>query len=210
MVTSFLCKRASDYLVDKASFSIHRFYSQPFDDISTEVDRKLEPHPEETIIKLKFISSLKPDEKIDIRHLVVQPNTYLTSFIRTKNSENRKRTLQFIFEIMNNALVLLEKSQLSNKESDRLFLGNLTKDIKNSIEGIRNIKTTYRKDRFFCQCIDTLIDYKIRPKISDAENSIAQEIGIALDEYNRDREARVVRDDEKAVQPEDRSVVEEK
>ena len=56
---------------------------------------------DQLISRLKFLSKINKNEKIDTKNLVVQPaDTYYTSLTRTYKQDSRNNTLSFIQSII--------------------------------------------------------------------------------------------------------------
>ena len=109
----------------------------------------------EVLSRLKFIGKIQPSEKINVKYMYVQQDTWLTKFLRTLFSpDNRGNALAFFkntidksFEIVN-AYKNLEKMGM---------ISNILRDIETSIIGVNNFKETYKGDLMFCCEIDTLV-----------------------------------------------------
>ena len=106
--------------------------------------------------RLKFIGKIQPMEKINVKYLYVQQDSWTTRILRTLFShDNRNNALSFFnitvdksFEIVTTNRDMVEKLPL---------LQNIIRDIQTSIVGISNFKETYKADLMFCCEIDTLI-----------------------------------------------------
>ena len=109
-----------------------------------------------TISKLKFIGSIKPDEKININDLTMQPNTFLTSIIRTFfKRDNRKKTLEFIKSNIEKSFQIIV--YFKNDEKNQRNFQNVINDLKKSMDGIQNLKATYSKDSKFNCDLDVIL-----------------------------------------------------
>ena len=109
----------------------------------------------DVISKLKFIGEIKPDHKINVKNIKLQPNTYVTSFVRTFiSSDNRTNTVEFLKNITHAIfqIVVLLKSENKTQEFE-----NVISDMKKSIHGLNNLKNTYKDDVKFCCDIELLI-----------------------------------------------------
>lgn len=114
----------------------------------------------ETQSKLKFIARIKEGDKINVRHLYVQPAGWLTRLARTFISQdNRMNTLSFIEDTIKRSFDIITLCQYSSKSADRTLISNVINDIEASIQGMSNLKITYIDDTMYCCKIDTLIEY---------------------------------------------------
>lgn len=111
------------------------------------------------ISKLKFISRIKPNQKIDTKFMRIQENTIFNSFIRTLFPDNRHNALVFFRSTISRAFDII-----SHLEEDNIQLSiNILNDISLSMVGLTNFKKTYESDTMFCCEIDTLVeDIKIK------------------------------------------------
>lgn len=110
------------------------------------------------ISNLKFLGSLKPNDKFNSKFLYVQPDGIFTRITRTFFSyDNRNNALKFIEETINSSFEVLSHYELSNKPSDKSMCENIVKDLISSKAGITSLKMTYNEDIRFCCDIETLI-----------------------------------------------------
>jgi hypothetical protein len=109
------------------------------------------------ISNLKFLGSIKPNNKFNSKLLYIQPDGIMTKLSRTFFSDNRVNALKFIEDTINKSFEVLNHYELSNKESDKAMCENIVNDLINSKTGILSLKTTYNDDVRFCCDIDTLI-----------------------------------------------------
>lgn len=111
---------------------------------------------EEVISRLKFIGHLQKDEKIDVRHVNKQPNTFTTKIYRALiYPDNRAKSLKFIKEVIARSFDLIDRYIIYNN-----FLGakSLITDLLNARQGIMNLKYTYSEDVKFCCDMDVIIE----------------------------------------------------
>jgi hypothetical protein len=110
--------------------------------------------------KLKFIGTIKPKEKLDVKHLTIQKDTYWNAFWRMINQESWENTIEFFdstyTDAFNHLSVLISKTP--KKHTDQILCRNIIHDIHSSITGIRNAQTTYWYDRLIVCRLQTLID----------------------------------------------------
>ena len=110
---------------------------------------------------LKFIGQIGKNEKIDVKNMYLQPNTFITSIIRTLYQlDNRQNTLELIQKTIEQCLEIIQ-----NDNTEPLIKTNFLVDLEKSKEGIRNLKYTYNNDTMFCcnlESIIQLIDSKFK------------------------------------------------
>jgi hypothetical protein len=135
------------------------------------------------ISDLKFLTSIKQNDKINTRSLYLQTDGILTSIMRTLSFDNRHNTLIFIRDTVNSAFQLLSYYEDSQKKSDVAMCNNIIHDLIKSKIGLNNLISTYTYDtNFVCnvqtviQTIDTkMLDIKGKYKIYDLEENIENE-----------------------------------
>lgn len=114
---------------------------------------------QEIISRLKFIGRIKKGEKINTRHMYVQPDGLGTSFSRTfVYQDNRGNALNFVQETISRSFELLVTYERNDGKSNDTLYNNLTKDLMNAIVGLTNLKFTYINDVKFCCDMDTLLE----------------------------------------------------
>jgi len=112
----------------------------------------------ETMSRLKFIGKLQSGEKINVKYMYVQPECIITSISRSLiNQDNRHNTLKFVRETVNKAFDILQKYSESHRDSDQKITENLVADLRQSKEGILQLKQTYTSDIKFCCDMDTIL-----------------------------------------------------
>jgi hypothetical protein len=115
---------------------------------------------QEITSKLKFIGKLKKGEKINTRHMYVQPGGLGTSLSRTfLYQDNRGNALGFVQETISRAFELLVTYERSNLEKDAVYFNLLVTDLRNAAVGLANLKVTYIEDTKFCCDMDTLLEH---------------------------------------------------
>jgi hypothetical protein len=113
---------------------------------------------QEIISKLKFIGKIKKGEKINTRHMYVQPDGLSTSIIRTFiYQDNRGNVLNFCQETISRAFELLVTYERSDKNTEQVLFGHLLSDLQQATNGLANLKFTYIADTKFCCDMDTLL-----------------------------------------------------
>lgn len=111
---------------------------------------------DEVIARLKFIGHIQRDDKIDVKNVNIQPNTFMTRILRTLSfSEDRKKTLKFIRNILQRTFEIIELN-LSKEQLD--ICKSIIGDLIRARQGITNMKATYEDDIKFCCDMDVLIE----------------------------------------------------
>jgi len=122
---------------------------------------------EEIISRLKFIGKIEKDEKVDVRHVSRQPNTFYTKITRMfVYPDNRNKTLKFIKEIVMRTFDIVEK--LLNKGNLNYCKGIIT-DLLKAKNGISNLRYTYGDDTKFCCDMDVMIE-NINTRLENLRN----------------------------------------
>ena len=114
---------------------------------------------QEIISRLKFIGKLKKGEKINTRHMYVQPDGITTSLSRTfAYQDNRGNALNFCQETISRSFELLITYERSVSSTEKVLFSKLVEDLQQSTVGLRNLKFTYITDTKFCCDMDTLLE----------------------------------------------------
>ncbi len=129
----------------------------------------------EVISRLKFIGKIQQGDKINVKYMYIQPDTFFTKLSRTiLNQDSRSNTLNFLRTTITTSFNLINKYNdlEKNDEYDKIILNqkcdNITEDLKKSMSGLICIKDTYLHDvKFICD-IDTLLQ-DINLKISEID-----------------------------------------
>ena len=113
---------------------------------------------QEIISRIKFIGRIQKGEKINVRYMYVQPDSWLTTLSRTFfNADNRMNTYTFLENTIKRCFDIIIINKDSVKISERCLVVNIITDLKTALEGIQNLKDTYGSDVMFCCKLDTLI-----------------------------------------------------
>ena len=142
---------------------------------------------DQLISRLKFLSKINKNEKIDTKNLVVQPaDTYYTSLTRTYKQDSRNNTLSFIQSIIRNSFLLIDKYATSAVISEQKIVKHLADDIQNCKLGITNVKSTYESDTMFCCSLDTLLQ-NIDAKVSELKIKFPNLFNIQPEDINTNK-----------------------
>ena len=118
-----------------------------------------ERSPQDVISRLKFISTLKPGEKIDVASLSVQTDTVLGRIYRTvlARGESRVATLEFIRQTLGEAFELAQAQAVHEDAYVRRLGAMVFTAIVAAKAGIQGLSETYKDDRMFVSRIETLV-----------------------------------------------------
>jgi uncharacterized protein YsxB (DUF464 family) len=141
---------------------------------------------------LKILSKLKVGDKLLYQNdlFYIDSWTYTQPLYRWYYNETRHTTLkhlndfiQSVFNfieiiysnemgtIENNYYIQVSKPQIFNEENSTLLI-NIINELQNTINGLNNIKQTYKQDIHFVSSIDILIE-KIQVRIKKIHNSLS-------------------------------------
>ena len=114
-------------------------------------------HNKETISRLKFISKITINGKINERYMSIQDDSYVTSLLRLIYNDNRGKTLAFVSDTITRSFELLKFYENSSKKSELIMCDNIIVDLRESRNGLNALKETYNSDTKFKCDIDTLL-----------------------------------------------------
>jgi hypothetical protein len=123
---------------------------------------------QDVITRLKFISMVKQDEKINVKNMFIQPKNMFTSFSRLFNQESRETTLNFLNMTFNRVFEIITYYTYTQKQIDKILIISILNDLNLSINGLNNLQQTYNDDRLFVCHIQTLIEI-INSKIREVK-----------------------------------------
>ena len=107
--------------------------------------------------KLKFIAKIEPGDRINVNSISTTTNTWFSAIYRSIFKESRAKTYQFLNEVIDRSFELIVLYQDSDKMADRITCSHILEDLHHSVNGLKNLQTTYTDDRSFYCDIDTLI-----------------------------------------------------
>ena len=123
--------------------------------------------------RLKFIGKIQPSEKINVKYLHVQHDSWITGILRTLFAQdNRNNALLFFRTTLDKSFEIIETNKIKHEKCTMIL--NIIKDIENSLIGISNFKETYKTDLMFCCQIDTLVQ-NIKIRLDEAKQIISSE-----------------------------------
>lgn len=125
----------------------------------------------EIISRLKFIGKLQKGEKINVKHMYIQPDGLTTKISRTLlYQDNRHNTLTFVRNTINKTFELMASYYDSTIENQRQLCPLILVDLKQSKTGLNSLRETYLDDIKFACDIETLIQ-ELDSKISEYETT---------------------------------------
>jgi hypothetical protein len=128
---------------------------------------------EEILVNINLISKIEVNDKLIINNKFINiDTTYMQPLTRWLYGNDRKSTLFFLNLIINKSFNFCDnilKDEDNNNNTKLLF--RLTTEIKNSINGLLNLKQTYTCDKLVQAEIDVIVE-NIRTKIDYNTNSI--------------------------------------
>lgn len=111
----------------------------------------------ETISRLKFIGKIQIGDKVNLKSMYIQPDGLITQLLRSINQDNRSKTLIFLQDTINKTFEILKCYEKSSKASEQIMHSNIILDLRNSKNGLNNLKETYNLDVKFVCDLDTLL-----------------------------------------------------
>ena len=125
---------------------------------------------EDIVPKLKFISRLNKGDKINVKNLYIQPNNFINKISRSFiHIDDRTNTLIFVINTVKKGFDLFLQHIDNKNPFDNILCQNILYDLKNSINGLLNLKETYVDDIMFVCKIDSLIE-EIEAKLIEINN----------------------------------------
>ena len=123
----------------------------------------------ELIARIKFIGKIQIGDKINIKNMCIQPDGYLTQISRSILQDNRNKTLVFLQDTFFKTFEILRCYEKTKQKSDKIMCMNLINDLRNSKNGLLNLKETYVTDIKFVCDIDVLMQI-IEATLIEIEN----------------------------------------
>ena len=114
------------------------------------------PEDDELILSLKIIAQLRAGGRLSTRGETIEVDGHSgiwQAALRWLNSESRQTNIDHVTTILGGAI-----EQLTTRESDADFCNRLRAELQRTIEGIRNLRLTYRGCSRSTARIDVLIE----------------------------------------------------
>lgn len=140
---------------------------------------------DQLLVKLKIISKIRSNEKVEINNdkISLQDINFYNSLIRYIRGDSRDKTISYISDIINNSidvlLTFINSNHLQNAIQNKnkhinddnisnnskyefmkcyTSLLNLATELKNSLEGLENLRTTYQDDVHTASKIEVIMN----------------------------------------------------
>jgi len=121
--------------------------------------KNIEFNSEDIFINLRLISKIEVGDKlIQIDKHVNIDTSYFKSVTRWLNGSNRNDSIKFISMILYKAFILNDKLIEDKSDESIQKILRLNSDLKNSLNGLFNLKQTYSSDKLIQSEIDVMID----------------------------------------------------
>jgi hypothetical protein len=134
-----------------------------------EIPKQIELSREDIFVNLTLIAKIEAGNKL-IRNksdkFLNIDTSYFPSLTRWINGNNRTNIMAFINLVLHKAFELNDMIVKEKNDSDAQLLFRLTSDLKNSLNGLNNLKQTYSSDKLVQSEIDVMID-NIRSKLDN-------------------------------------------
>jgi len=114
---------------------------------------------QDVISKLRFIATLKPNEKIDVAALSVQVDSYGSRLYRTfiARGESRNTSLDFLRQTLGEAFDLASAYLLRDEPFNKKIGQMVVDALAAAKAGIESLKETYKDDRMFASRVAALV-----------------------------------------------------
>lgn len=133
--------------------------------INTKTEQPPKLTLNEIFINLTLISKIEAGNKLTFNDKFVNiDNSYFSFFYRWMNNVDRNNTIVFLNSILNQAYDYNNQLLSNLTYENNLLLFRLTTDLKNSINGLNNLKHTYNNDKLILSALDVTMD-DIRSRI---------------------------------------------
>lgn len=138
-----------------------------------EEETKQEIELNDLILDLKIISKIKPNNKLLIINdkLLIDDAYFLNGLIRYYKNQNRENTIEYIQNLNKNLEDEINKIILNKDVEDNILrdnpsniLVNLSHDLTQAVNGLKNLILTYNSDNFLVSKIEMII-YNFELKI---------------------------------------------
>jgi hypothetical protein len=122
---------------------------------------------EDIFINLTLLSKIDVGDKLiqngNMKHINID-TSYFQFITRWFKGSNRNNSLKFINHVLNKAFEYNDSMLEEKSEKSAVTVFRLTADLKNSLNGLNNLKQTYSTDKLIQSELDVMID-NIRNKL---------------------------------------------
>ena len=127
--------------------------------VKIEEQKELILSTEDIFVNLRLISKIEVGNKLiqTDKHVNID-NSYFQSISRWYRGANRNTSIRFISVILGKAFELNDELLDDKTEDSVQILLRLNSDLKNSLNGLNNLKQTYCSDKLIQSEIDVMID----------------------------------------------------
>ena len=127
--------------------------------VKIEEQKELILSTEDIFVNLRLISKIEVGNKLiqTEKHVNID-NSYFQSISRWYRGANRNTSIRFISVILGKAFELNDELLDDKTEDSVQILLRLNSDLKNSLNGLNNLKQTYCSDKLIQSEIDVMID----------------------------------------------------
>jgi hypothetical protein len=127
--------------------------------VKIEEQKELILNTEDIFVNLRLISKIEVGNKLiqTEKHVNID-NSYFQSISRWYRGANRNTSIRFISVILGKAFELNDELLDDKSEDSVQILLRLNSDLKNSLNGLNNLKQTYYSDKLIQSEIDVMID----------------------------------------------------
>jgi hypothetical protein len=122
---------------------------------------------EDIFINLTLLSKIDVGDKLiqngSMKHINID-TSYFQFITRWFKGSNRNNSLKFINHVLNKAFEYNDNMLEEKSEKSAVAVFRLTADLKNSLNGLNNLKQTYSTDKLIQSELDVMID-NVRNKL---------------------------------------------
>lgn len=108
----------------------------------------------QTIARLKFLSTIVENDKIDTKNILIESSNIFTPFKRLFNRESRSSTLSFVRTIIYDSFDVF-----NSNINERVLCLSIINDLIASIKGLQSLQKTYENDKMMVCELECLIDF---------------------------------------------------
>jgi hypothetical protein len=109
---------------------------------------------QDIVSKLRFISKLKPGEKLNVATLTITGGRWFDLHRFRNESESRDKTLEFIKKVVDDALEITSRCFINRSKFAHYIGRMILESLQESKEGIHSLEKTYEADRMFVSRIE--------------------------------------------------------
>jgi|WetSurMetagenome_2_1015567.scaffolds.fasta_scaffold291289_1 hypothetical protein len=109
---------------------------------------------QDIVSKLRFISKLKPCEKLNVATLTITGGRWFDLHRFRNESESRDKTLEFIKKVVDDALEITSRCFINRSKFAHYIGRMILESLQESKDGIHSLEKTYEVDRMFVSRIE--------------------------------------------------------